>query len=46
MCYSGIHECIRDDGTNRETTEHPGAKRADKRRMNELRVEVVVKEKF
>ena len=24
-CYAGIHECTRDDGTNRETTgESPG----------------------
>ena len=45
MCCPGIHECIRDDDTNRETTgEGPGAERADQRRMGELRVEVVVKE--
>ena len=24
MCYPGIHEFTRDDGTNRETTEGPG----------------------
>ncbi len=54
MCYPGIHDCTRDDGTNRETPEGPGSrqtnqiriivgvKRADKRNMDELRVEVGV----
>ena len=37
VCYPGIQERIRDNGTNRETTGGgPGAKRADKRRMDEL----------
>ena len=52
-----VHECTRDDGTNIETRlrfeeeKKPGrrivgVKRADKRRMDELRVEVGVKEHF
>ena len=54
--YPGIHECIRDDGTSRETSgggsglkKQPGknnreVKRADKTKSYEMRVEVGVKE--
>ena len=58
MCYIGIRECTRDDGTNTYTTvEGPSlhtqkqlvrrimvVKRADQRRMDELRVEVRLNE--
>ena len=31
VCYHGIHECIRDDGINRETIgDIPGEKQPDK----------------
>ena len=55
MCYPGIHECTSDVGTNRETTgEGPGLRKNNlvriivrvKRRIDELRVEVAVKERF
>ena len=41
MCDSGIHVWFKKDGTNREAT---GVTRADKKRLDELRVEIVVKE--
>ena len=56
MCYPGIHECTTNDGTNIGTTgECPGLrnklirrtvgeKRSDKKTMDELSVEVGVKE--
>ena len=56
MLSSSIHEQTRDDGTNRETTgegpglrkypgkKNVGAKRDENRRLDELRVEVGVKE--
>ena len=58
MCYPGIHLWPRDDDTNRGTTgeraglrhqldkKNRGVKRVDKRRMDELRVEVGVTGSF
>ena len=48
MCYPGIHECTRDDGTNREITEE-GSRLAennlvDLRKWMKMKVEVGVME--